>query len=347
MRIAFRVDSNPNTSPSRLRRALALASGLKDTDPSCEITFLLTGPQHCEETVKAEGFGCRHLGVTSMPSWNAEVTESALAELKSDLLVVDDSGIDEAYLRQMRSKAFLVIMDDRRLLGSYCVNGIVNPNPNAHTMEYRTDGGQLFLGTEFAPIPKEFDEYQDCPRDNPERAKRIVVSFPGSDRKGATLEAVRALKLLKGAFKADIFVGKDFACGEELAREIGLDDRFIFMNEGPAKARRMAAADFAIASPDETFHELMMLRVPTAIIANPEVQEQPGLGEYAGMSGFGLYLGEAGKGSEAEASRLLAGFMGDKAARQRMSVRVGDLVDGLGRFRLADELLRLANPAAP
>jgi spore coat polysaccharide biosynthesis predicted glycosyltransferase SpsG len=210
-------------------------------------------------------------------------------------------------------------------------------------LPYRAEGGELFLGTEFTPIPREFDEFQDSPRDNPEKVKRISIWFPGSDRKGATLDAVRAMKSMNGKFVADVFVSKDFVKGEELATEIGLDDRFVFMNDSPVKARRMMAADFAITSPDASFHELMMLRVPCALISSPEVPEQQALGEYAGMNGFALYLGEAGSiGKESEQS--VARLLSDKEGRQRMSIRVGELVDGLGRFRLADELLRLANP---
>ncbi len=341
MKAVFRVDSSPHHSPSRLCRSLALSSGLKDSDPSCEITFLLTGPKEDEELVKGQGYQCRHLGISSLPAWNREVTAGALDELKSDLLIIDDPGIDRAYLQEMRSKAFVILIDDSMMLASYCVNGLVNPNPNAHMFPYRSEGGEMFLGTEFAMIPKEFDAYQDMQRENPEKVKHVFVGFPGSDRHGATLEAVRLLKALPERFVADIFVSRDFAHGEALAKAIGLDDRFIFMNDGPGKERKMAAADFAITSPDISFQELMMLHVPCALISNPESLGQSSIGEYAGMNGFALYLGEAGA---AESGPALNRLLSDRDARERMSVRVGDLVDGLGRFRLADELLRLANP---
>jgi UDP-2,4-diacetamido-2,4,6-trideoxy-beta-L-altropyranose hydrolase len=343
MKIAFRVDSSPHHSPSRLSRSLALSSGLKDSDSSCEITFLLTGPKEGEELIASQGHQCRHLGITSLPAWNREVTANALDELKADMLIVDDPGIDRAYLQEMRSKAFVIAIDDSMMLESYCVNGIVNPNPNAHTFQYRSEGGEQFLGTEFAMIPKEFDDYQDMHRENPERVRRIFVGFPGSDRHGATLGAVRLLKELPERFVADIFVSRDFAHGEELAKEIGLDDRFIFMNDGPGKERKMAAADFAIAPPDMTFQELMMLRVPSALISNPESPGQSSLGEYVGMNGFALYLGEAGA---IESGSGLRKLLADMDARERISMRAGELVDGLGRFRLADELFRLANPSS-
>jgi hypothetical protein len=102
----------------------------------------------------------------------------------------------------------------------------------------------------------------------------------------------------------------------------------------------MAGADLAIVPPDMIFHELMMLRVPTALIADSDATGQQPLGEYAGMNGFGLYLGEAGS-MAADSGRMIGQFISDMEARQRMSLRVAELVDGLGRFRLADELLRL------
>jgi hypothetical protein len=88
----------------------------------------------------------------------------------------------------------------------------------------------------------------------------------------------------------------------------------------------------------------MMLRVPTALIANPECPGQSSLGEYAGMNGFALYLGEAGA-ADPGAGEAITRLLSDCETRNRMSMRVGDLVDGLGRFRLAEELLRLANPS--
>jgi spore coat polysaccharide biosynthesis predicted glycosyltransferase SpsG len=305
--------------------------------------FLLTGPKEGEEIIKSQGYRCKYLGTTSLPAWNREVTADALAESGCDMLIVDDPGIDEAYLKEMRSKAFVIVIDDSMQLGSYSANGIVNPNPNAHMFQYRTDGGELFMGTEFSAIPKEFDAYQDMQRIPSEKIRRIFVWFPGSDRKGATLEAVRILKALSDKFVAVILVSKDFMHGEELAREIGLDDRFIFMNEGPGKERKMADSDFAIVSPDMPFQELMMLKVPTALIANPESKGQSALGEYCGMNGFALYLGEAGA-TDPEAGKAVKRLLSDLDGRERMSMRVGELVDGLGRFRLAEELLKLANP---
>lgn len=318
---------------------LSLASGLKETDPQTSLAFLTSGPPECEALVKAEGFPCRHLGLSSMPSWNLEATEAALEGSGAGMLIVDDIGIDSRFLARMRSKAFLIVMEDGVRLGNYHANGIVNPNPNAHTLKYATDGGELLLGTEFSPIGKEFDIYQDSEKRIPERARRVLISFPGADRGAATLSAVRMLKSLKEPFIADVFVGKEFQHGEALAGETGLDDRFIFMNEGAGKARRMADADLAICPPDITFHELMMLKVPCALISSQDCPDQANIAGHAAQNGFALYLGEAGSVDQAKA---LQDLLGDMDARERMSARTGELVDGLGRFRLAEELLRIA-----
>jgi len=101
----------------------------------------------------------------------------------------------------------------------------------------------------------------------------------------------------------------------------------------------MAAADMAIGPPNMTFYESLLFGLPCALVIGSE-DGCATLAEYASGNGFALCLGEAG-GLDTEAAKLLQGMISDKAARDRMSARTTDLVDGLGRFRLADELLGL------
>lgn len=339
-RIAFRIDASQRSSPSRIRRSLALAYGLKESDASCAIEFLVSGHESAWAIARDSGFGIRHLGNGHLPSWNLEATSAAIDGSGTDMLVVDDPCIDERFLREMREKAFVALIDDSGRLKSYDAHAIVNPNINAHLATYpQPDGGALLLGTEFAALPQEFDGYQDSGRENPEKARRIFVSFPGADHSCATLSAVRVLKSLASGFLAEIVVSPDFLHGEALAREIGLDDRFIVISGEAGRAKRMAASDIAICSPSSTFYECLFLGLPTALLL--ESGAEAPVAEYAAMEEFALHLSEAGATEPAAASRALGRMMEDKAARDRTSARTAELVDGLGRFRLADELLRL------
>jgi hypothetical protein len=84
----------------------------------------------------------------------------------------------------------------------------------------------------------------------------------------------------------------------------------------------------------ETLCEPALFSLPVALIGESPVSD------YAAKNGLALSLG-AETGLDAQSAESLEALLSDKAARDRMSARLGGLVDGLGRFRLADELLRM------
>jgi spore coat polysaccharide biosynthesis predicted glycosyltransferase SpsG len=334
--IAIRVDASARNPPWRLRRSLALAAGLRDTDPSSEITFLLSGHKSCAQAVGRSGFPCRYMGPGGITYWDQEASGDALKGTGASILVVDEHGIDEGYIKAMGEEAFLVVMDDFVHLRRYDAHVLVNPNINAHLIDYQcAEGTELLLGTEFTPLPPEFDQYQEMGRVNPERARRIFVDGQGK----SALPAVRALRCIEDRFHAEVLVGPDFQQGEELAREIGLDQRFVVISDDCGRAKRMSAADMALTSPCTAFHELMLGGMPCALIS--ESAGEAVLAEYASRNNFAVSLGDASGLDAQQSAQILQRLMHDKAARDRMSARTAELVDGMGRFRLADELLKI------
>lgn len=323
-RIAFRVDA---ASAWQLRRCLALASGLKESEPSCRITFL----SHARDAsaITSSGWDYVPFGELSLPSWDLEATLEKVDEFGIDLLVVDRHTADEEFLRSLSGKVkTLAVFGDSLRLKSYAAHAVMDPNIHAHLLEYHCDGA-LLLGTEFALLPAEFDQFQDARCANPEKVRRILV-YPGA--KDYSLEAVRLLKSVRGQFSAAIITGPE-ARGEELAREIGIDPRFDVLRDDGSIAKRLASCDFVVTGP-ETFCEPALFALPTALIG-----ESPA-SDYAARNGIALSLGAA-DAMDAQSVKYLQALLSDKEARDRMSARLGELVDGLGRFRLADELLKL------
>ncbi|MDD5339644.1 MAG: hypothetical protein PHV13_00160 [Candidatus ainarchaeum sp.] len=322
-KIAFRAESDPKTGAWRLQRCLALASGLKESDPSCEITFL----SHARDAqaIARCGFAHAQLGDLTLTSWDLDATAEKVGELGADMLVVDRPAADEGFLSSLAGKVkTLAAFGDSVRLKSYAAHALIDPSIHAHLAEYPCDGA-LFLGTEFALLPPEFDEFQEFRCANPEKARRLLVYFSGQDH---ALDAVRLLKSLPGQFSATVL-----SDGEELAREIGLDPRFNSMRNEGNLARRLAACDFAITGP-ESLCEPALFALPTALIG-----ESPA-SDYAAKNGLALSLGAAG-GLDPQGAMSLEALLSDKQARDRMSARLSELVDGMGRFRLAEELLEL------
>jgi len=347
VKIAFRLNANFQTGSGHLQRCLTLASGMKDTDPSCEILFLTSRSEDYSEKISSAGHKHIDLGPIDLPYEDTEATLNAIKEHSLDILVVDNYSIDEEFLSTIKkSVSLLVAIDDYNHLKKYPVHILVNNNLYAHTIDYCTDEDtQFLLGTEFVLLRAEFDDYHDVTRSNPEKALRILVTFGGSDNEGVSVSTTKALKLIDESFIATIITGRSFKDGECLASEIGIDPRFIVIPDASDMARRMSWADMAIASPSTTFYELMFLRVPSILVQQAE--NQAPISEYAGRNGLAVSLGESTDFDVQHLSEKIRSFMLNKEERDRICARIDEVVDGLGRFRLAQEILNIYTDRSP
>ncbi len=327
MKIAFRADSG-----RRLSRCLALAGAMKETDASVEAVFLSSCTK--DEAALISASGAAHVPMDALGAWDAEETAAQLEACAAVMAVIDSPHADEGYLSSVRGKAFTALFDERAALEKYDVDVVVNPSVNAHMLGYPQDcEAELMLGTDFAIIPQSFDAYQDQPRSVPERAKRLAVCF-GDDPQGLSIRAVRALKSLKGqegAFTALVATGPGFRKGEQLASEIGLDPRFNAMTDAEP-ARRLHGADMAVSEAG-FLPEILFFSLPSILACAPG----DGEAEYAARSGLARCLPSM---DERTLAAEAAALMGSEDERKRMCMRMNELVDGLGRYRLAEELLR-------
>lgn len=338
VKIGFRVNANFKTSSGHLQRCLTLASGLIESEPSCEIFFLMPSSEYNSKITEA-GFIHINLGSLSTTYENFEATNEAIKQNRLEILVVDSYDIDEYFLKSLKKEIFLVVIDDFIHLKTYPSNILLNLNAYAHTLPYHYDENTLLLlGTEFVQIRQEFDQYEDFQRKNPDEAKHILVSFGGSDVKGATLLVVKALKSITNHFSATIVIGKTFKNSEALAKEIGLDSRFTVLQDVTDISKKMAMCDLAISSPSTTFYELAFFRIPTIIIVQADNQEL--IADYAGKNGLAISVGDIKNVDPTLLAKTISDLISNKPERDRISARLDGLVDSLGRFRVAEEILK-------
>lgn len=339
--IVFRLDVNPKTGFSHLARCLTLASAIRETDPSSEIMFITSNSNDHTGQITNEGFRHEDLGMVTSLQEDLDSFARVLQRLSPDLLVVDNPSADENYLAALHERTpLLAVIEDSVRLSNYPATVIINPNLNAHLLRYPCDSETLLLlGTDYCPIPKEFDQYQDFQRSNPEKAKNVLISFRDGDPRGVSLDIVRAIKNLDEQFLATVMVGKNFHKGEELGQEIGLDSRFMVLPECNDIARRMASSDIIICDPGDLYHSSLLLGLP-AMLVGYSASDAPVVG-YASTNALALPLGEAGSLDAELVRNSFKRLLNDKNERDRMSARSADVVDGLGRFRVAEELLAL------
>ncbi len=356
--IAFRLNANAQIGSGHLQRCLTLASGLRSVEPECQILFLTSRSEEFTPKIATAGHAQIDIGAIDNTDEDLEAAGKVIAEHRIDILIIDMYAIDPGYLAALKKQVkILALIDDFMHIQKYPVHMLINPNIYAHMPEYKHDEDtELLLGTEFAQLREEFDAYQEFRRETTKNARHILVTFGGSDYKGASILTVKALKRLgerrnggersggdanMSQFIATIIVGKAFRKGEELAGEIGLDPRFIVLEDITDISKKMANADLVIASPSTTFYELLFFKLPVILITQAENQRM--LADYAGKNGLAVSMGQIDKVSEAEFADVIQRLVEDYEERARMSARMDELVDGFGRFRVAEEILRAFN----
>jgi len=338
MKIAFRVDANPKEGFNHLDRCLALAQGLSDTAPDCEILFISGNSSDYIKRISEAGFNNKDLGTMTWLEDDLDQSKAAIEEFAPDLVILDKNVDEKSILTLKKSAPSLAVIDDSMNLKKYDADIIINPNVHAHLLDYPCKSETiLFLGTEYSILPKDFDPYQDFQRSNPDKAKRILITFEDGDPRSVSLDIVRAIKPIDDSFLATVVVGRDFQKGEELSQEIGLDPRFLVIQSMSDLPRRMASADLAITDTGNSFHGSIFFRLP-AMLVNYRPKCAP-ITEFSSLNGLGVPLGEAGSINHRFVADSINKLINDQGERNRISGRMNELVDGLGRFRLADEIL--------
>ncbi|MFH1785486.1 MAG: hypothetical protein ABH842_03575 [Candidatus Micrarchaeota archaeon] len=319
MKILFRVDGNQN-----IARCLALASGLKETEPISEILFC--GSNSIKDQVLANNFSYKELG--SPFEIGMEDLEAIIEQEQIQILIIDFKRITENHINHLSKKVLLVVFDDGSVV--HCnAKILVNPNIYAHLIRYTMgDETELLLGTEFYPLLSEFDQHEDFERTISDSVKHILIDL--EDDGAITVQIIQILKDLKDHFSVTIVTGKNFIKGEDLAKLIGLDGRFIVLQD-PDPIKRFSIADIAITN-QNWFNEIMFFRLPSLVIG-----PKSNLLDYIGKNELALTL--MGTPNNDEMRSVVFTLFKDKNTRENISKRLFELIDNLGRFRLANEIL--------
>lgn len=331
--IAFRINS---ISSSNLRSIL-IASAIKESNQDAQVFFLTSSTNEAKKILSDYRFDFSPFPPITSVYEDIEATIESIDTLKIDILVVDNPQANEKYLQSIKEKVkFLALIDDHCKLAKYPCDLVINPNVFAHTFDYPVSADfPLFLGSEFFSLSNIFDDFSDYKRENPDSAKRLMVYLGSKDRNGITLNIVSALASIKENFTATLVLDKDFSRGSDLAAIIGLDDRFVIINDSNEVKKKMAMCDLAIIGSCDIFYEFAFFKVPCINVLLSE--NDLVLSNYLSQNSFTIQSST----SIEDLKRTISSLINDKLSRDRLSLRLEELIDGLGRFRVAQEIIRV------
>lgn len=348
--IWIRADANREIGTGHVMRCLSIAAALKKLGQ--QVCFL-TADQGAAALLQAKGQAYRVLDS------DYRDLEGELATLErlfddgdrkgspaADFFLADSYYVTAAYFRKVREWMPVGCLDDKCLSG-FPLDILINYNIFAEASLYGETQAELLLGTEYAPLRKEFI---NIPYEIRERASRVLVTTGGSDRYGLAGRFVeKALADARTAHLEYCIVSGVY--NVHLEELLALEKRYpnvkIRINVSDMQ-RLMQESDMAVTAGGSTMYELSAVGVPMACFSFVDNQERIVEGfSRRGLVCFGgnyLAQGEAMLDGAVEGIARLAA---DAGLRAEYSTRLRNLVDGQGAMRIARQILQhIARPIA-
>jgi len=293
-----------------------------------------------ESRIRDMGFALSTIDAAPGSPEDAKSTCAIYHELGAQWCVIDGYQFSAHYQKQVHdSSASILFIDDYGHCDHYVAEMVLNQNICAHEGLYtdREIYVQLLLGTNYALIRTEFLKYQNFQRIHAKNAKKILVTFGGSDPENMTGSIVTMLKNV-GITDLDIIViaGVTNPNLSQLHASIRDDDRIRIIQNVQDMSDRMVWADIAICAGGSTVYECAFMGLPAIIYPiaenqKPIVDEMSRIG--CAIDGRTINILDTDEGASA-----LSGLLASCDTRVEISLKMRALINGKGALRVIDAL---------
>lgn len=252
-------------------------------------------------------------------------------------IAADGYHFDAAWQTVAGAHTRLLLFDDCGHGTPHSAHLVLNQNPGADPALYnlRTARTRVLLGGRYAVLRDAFLKWQGWRRTTPARARRLLVTFGGSDPANLTLRILPALRSLRD-LEIEIVVGAANGAVAEIES--------LCTGTGHLHVRRnvtdmpdlIAACDLALGAAGSTTLECAYLQTPQILITVADNQRR--LAAELAAGGAAEHLGwhtEVAAEAVATAVERLAESADRRAA---MSAAGGMLVDAFGAARVVAQM---------
>ncbi len=341
-RLLIRVDAGPKIGTGHVMRCLALGQAWRRMGG--QVTILTSAlPARLALRIKKENFELQTLATGCSKKSETQRINTYIAQHRPDWIVLDGYRFDDAYQQAiLLQNTRLLVIDDFGHATHSGADAIFNQNAYADTNDYdrqnRTQ--EIITGLQYVLIRDEFQLDQEKPEGRQialGQAKRILLTFGGSDPHNTTRDAIKTLdKCAIQGTTVDVIVGPcnpHFESLKSVAKQSRLSIRF------HANVDRMATlfrrVDLAITAAGSTCYELCHAGVP--MIAVPIADNQTPVAKSLVQQGAAMTLQPDELKSET-AENMIHQLVHNPKSRQSLSSTGRNLVDGQGAARLARRL---------
>lgn len=338
--IWIRADGGREIGTGHIMRCLSIAEALRDMGE--EVCFL-TADDEAVPLLEARGQSYWVLG----SSWRDLEGELGtllplLHKSGKGVFLVDSYYVTPEYLRQAGSLMPVCYIDDLGTSG-LPVNWLVNYNIFARRSLYGQDirKTEYLLGTEYAPLRREFQSAWRPVRD---KAKRVLVTTGGSDRYDLAGQILRQALSEPEVCRLEYCVVSG-AYNPHLPQLLELEKRYenvhVFSNVS-RMAELMQSCDIAVTAGGSTMYELCAVGIPILCFSFVDNQERivEGFRQHQAAGFAGNYLTQ-GEKMIPLLTEQIAQLQNSLELRRSLSSQERKLVDGQGAWRIADRLVRV------
>ncbi len=269
-------------------------------------------------------------------------TREVLSAYPEAWVILDGYHFDDDYHRRIKeSEHQLMVIDDMAHLRRYVADVILNQNIHAPSLQYACElPSRMLLGSKYVLLRREFLQLIGFERENPQTARKVLVTLGGADPHNVTSQILEALQkdLVKG-LEVSVVVGANnphfdqikqmarrFPSPIHVARDIG------------NMPELMAWADLAISAGGSTCWELAFMGLPSLILVLSENQ-QP-IAEKLDIRGVAMNLGWYCDVTPTDIANAVAQLSTDAERRAIMSQQGQELIDGKGVTRVIRSLVQ-------
>jgi len=334
--LLVRVDASQIIGTGHIMRCIAFGQGWRDNGGHvCFLTY-------CESDSLCNLLEEEEYQVVLLPKaypddeWTT--TSQIFAANPDAWVVLDGYHFDTTYQDRVKEICHrLLVIDDLSHLSHYSGDVILNQNVYAHKLKYNCNAEtRLLMGSGYALLRSEFLYWSNWRRNFPEMARRVLVSFGGSDSTNQTLKVIQAMKnvnadslevvVVIGANNPHYLVVNSEACSEQHSIQIKQN-----VTDMP---KLMAWADIAITAGGSTCWELAFMQLPSLIVTTAENQRY--VAPELQKRGVSSSLGWWDQVRSEELTEAVESLINNRNLREVMGQRGRELVDGRGVARVCE-----------
>lgn len=327
--LLYRADSGHSIGLGHIVRAKNICGELSKKGI---IPIIITcSPQNIVKNLHSLGFKVITL---SENTGHLNAIIETLRKTNATILINDILDTDEEYSRQLKTQGIQLIHFDDLGQGRCYADILIDANLPPTKQALEETQLQLF-GKDFMAIDSRLAPFHDCEKTIPKTARKITVSFGGSDPRGLSQWILDNNSELFAPFDITVVVGNACKNTAEIAETCNRYG-YTFIHNTDAMPELLFSSDLAIISGGITLYEAACAGTPSLVI--PQVEHQYTIAKHFEHLGITLcpFAHDELKPRLFElAFRHLAY---DKISRSHMSKRGKKEIDGKGIFRICSAI---------